>query len=436
MRRLQLSKPLPDRPPYLGIARAYTRSWLSSSALPPGDFVHIDHLERANRTLLIERARTYGPIFKGFMENRLAVCVLGHVTGRRLLKEHASALQPVSIQLESLFPKGFMRQMEGQCHRDYRQILVRSLMEVDLAAAAPLLETIVSQDLEAFARDPETDPDKHSWSDALSQIATGLLLCVFFGARPGCAYFNRLMTAYRNLGTNGVVWRITGKQARAFEVLRAEIQAAGISEDQTPGLGLIEQMRALSPIDETMLGNLIYMVELGRYDLRGLLRWVSKYAAEQPDWLDRIAAEPVDAPGGHGSAAEAFVMEVLRLEQSERLMRNVLRDIVFDGFLIPKGALLRICMWEAHKDEDVFRQPFTFDPSRFLGEHGLGDRFSPFGLDHHHCPLSSISVRLAMIFLRLLARTYRIDLRGSAQAVRGPYHWEPAPSFSVSLQPH
>lgn len=316
MRRLQLSKPLPDRPPYLGIARAYTRSWLSSSALPPGDFVHIDHLERANRTLLIERARTYGPIFKGFMENRLAVCVLGHVTGRRLLKEHASALQPVSIQLESLFPKGFMRQMEGQCHRDYRQILVRSLMEVDLAAAAPLLETIVSQDLEAFARDPETDPDKRSWSDALSQIATGLLLCVFFGARPGCAYFDRLMTAYRNLGPHGVVWRITGKQARAFEVLRTEFQAAGTSEDQTPGLGLIEQMRALSPIDETMLGNLIYMVELGRYDLRGLLRWVSKYAAEQPDWLDRIAAEPVDAPGGNGSAAEAFVMEVLRLEQS------------------------------------------------------------------------------------------------------------------------
>ena len=177
------------------------------------------------------------------------------------------------------------------------------------------------------------------------------------------------------------------------------------------------------------------MVELGRYDLRGLLRWVSKYAAERATWLDRIASEPVTLARGTRSVAEAFVLETLRMDQSERLMRDVLRDIVFEGYLIPKGALLRVCMWEAHKDAGAFQRPFEFDPSRFLDDAAAGERFSPFGLDHHLCPLAGISVQLATAFVRVLARRYTLSSSDSDPAVRGPYHWAPAPGFAVTLSP-
>jgi len=188
-------------------------------------------------------------------------------------------------------------------------------------------------------------------------------------------------------------------------------------------------------IDETLLGNLIYMVELGRYDLRGLLRWVSKYAAEHPSWLDRIASETLSHVQSQTSAAEAFVLETLRMDQSERLMRHVLDDFVFEGYLIPRGALLRVCMWEAHKDPDAFPSPFQFDPARHLGEGSAGERFSPFGLDHHLCPFAGLTVQLAAAFLRVLAKNYKIAAHDGDPAVRGPYHWQPSPGFTVDLSP-
>lgn len=386
--------------------------------------------------LLIDRAENHGPIFKAVMENRLTVFVLGHASGRRVLKEHAAALQPVSIQVETLFPKGFMRQMAGESHRNYRHLLIQGIKALDFTAMAPHFESIILQHLETYTKNYETNQNDRFWSTRLFEITTGLLIYLFFGARAGSPFHDHLAAAYRNLGPHGVVWRITDKQVRAFEVLRAELRSRPRTDDASTEIGLLERVSAVGEVDETMLGNLIYMVELGRYDLRGLLRWVSRYAAEQPEWLDRIAADPPREPGRAGPVAEAFVLEVLRLEQSERLMRNVLRDFVFDGFLIPKGAMLRVCMWENHKDHKSFKDPFEFNPPRFLDEQNPDDGFSPFGLDHHHCPFSSTSVRLATIFLHLLARTYSITARGSTQAVRGPYHWEPAPGFSVELKPH
>ena len=81
--------------------------------------------------------------------------------------------------------------------------------------------------------------------------------------------------------------------------------------------------------------------------------------------------------GARHAAAEAFTLETLRMDQSERLMRNVGRDIRFEGWLIPAGSLVRVCMWEAHKDPDAFPRPFVFDPSRFLNDVSAGERFSP-----------------------------------------------------------
>jgi cytochrome P450 len=424
---------VPRPSPYLVVAKAYARSLWSGKSLPPGKLVHLDHLERADRTLLIDYANSYGPVFKGLMENQLAVCVVGHDLGRRLLKEYAESLRPVSIKLDSLFSVGFMREMQGECHRAYRKQLVNGINDLDFDSLIPSLEKIVVKGLADFEPAPGAAVTGHEWLDVLARITSSLLVCLFFGVRPGQSSFDRLMAAYYRLGPRGVVWHITGEQASAFGELRTELLAISASGELSENRSLLGCMQTQGLVDETMLGNLIYMVEMGRYDLGGLLRWLSRYAAGNADWLKRIAREDGSSTP-MGGVSEAFVLEVLRLEQSERLMRNVLKPINFDGFLIPKDTLLRVCMWEAHKDGDAFPQPFVFDPSRFLGEDVPGGRFSPFGLDHHLCPFSALSVSLAALFLRVLASRYDIHAINDGPAVRGPYHWEPPPGFTVSLK--
>ena len=415
-------RPLSDRHPLIAIGSAWGRSLLARTKLPPGDLIDLGPAERAQRRLLLQRAARYGPVFKAMMERRVVVCVVGNGLGRRLLRDHAAALRPVTIRLESIIPAGFMRRMDGDVHRQYRQALVRAVHAQEAEACSAAFETICLLALRRHVTAADgTSPQ--GWLGALADVAVGSLITLFFGATPDTALHARLIAGFRRLGPHGVVWHLTDQQVDAFHTLCDELRR------NTPGNGgVMGELQARGELDDTMLGNLIYMVELGRYDLRGLLRWIVRYAAEQPAWLDRIADDG-------SAAATAFVMETLRLEQSERLMRDVEQDIRFDGWLIPRGALLRVCLWEAHKDPQAFAQPFAFDPARFIGNASTSaDRFSPFGLDSHHCPLAGLSVRIAADFLRVLARHYLVTGKGAEPAARGPYHWEPSPRFELRLQ--
>jgi cytochrome P450 len=426
----RIPKPLAERRPWLAVAQAYGRAFWSGKRLPPGKLIDIGALEREHRTLLIDCAAQHGPVFKGLMERRLTVCVVGHALGRRLLKEHSGSLRAVSIRLEQLFPHGFMRGMEGDTHRTYRKSLARGIASLDMASLTPAFESIVTEALETHAATRQQPTTPQAWADTLGQIANSTLITLFFGPKPGDAAHARLLAAYLRLGPRGVVWNLTSQQVDAYRALADEVAALGVNAG-----GLLAHLHAQGTVDPTMLGNLVYMVELGRYDLRGLLRWISRYAADNNDWLDGVASDAATCASGDsgGEAERSFVLEALRMDQSERLMREVLDDIVVDGWLIPSGALVRVCMWEAHKDPQKFPQPFTFDPVRFRGVDSEGENFSPFGLDHHHCPLAGPVVEIAVIFLRVLARKYAVDGRSAEPPVRGPYHWEPSPRFDVTL---
>jgi len=424
-----VARPFADRDPAVEVAQAYERASAAGRRLPPGDLVDILDLERRKRTVLLDLAAEYGPVFKAIMNRRLVVCVVGDALGRRVLKEHAKSLRPLSIEIESLVPKGFMRGMEGETHRRYRRALVQAIACLDGRSLDAQFEAIAERALAAHAASSAEADTPTAWIDTLGTIAASCLIVMLYGVDAESDVHARLLAAYKALGPHGVVWNITERQAAAFRALSDEIGALAPNAG-----GLLRAVWAAGAADATMLGNLIYMLELGRYDLRGLLRWLSRYAADTPDWLDRIAREST-APARDATVAEAFVLETLRMDQSERLMRDVTEDLVVEDWLIPAGALLRVCMWEAHKDAAEFAQPFVFDPSRFLQRATATERFSPFGLDHHRCPLAESSIRIASAFLRALAKNYEVVGRNPEPATRGPYHWEPSSKFVVALQP-
>jgi cytochrome P450 len=391
----------------------------------------LDEMERSDRRVFQTLAKELGPVFKGTIDGRFAICVVGNKMARRLLSKHPAALKPVTIDVSRLFPGEFMRGMEGEFHKSRRATLIRGLGAVNMDEFRPCMHQAIRENLEAYCN-ARSDPtrrydDFYRWSHTLSAITSSMLIHLVLGAKPDSKLFQDLMNLYRELGPNGVAWNIGDRQVEAYQRLRDCLTKSLAVEDTK---GLITILADQDQIDATMLGNLIYMVETGRYDMRGLFRWISKYAADSPIWMGRIGTSE---PGRGAAVAKAFVQEVLRLDQSERLMREVLEDIIFEGFLIPKGSLLRVCMWEAHKDEETFEDPFAFRPERFLNEQVFGERFSPFGLDQHRCPFAVFSISLASVFLTELASNFEISTTGGEPPIRGPYHWEPALDFSVRL---
>ncbi len=420
------------RLPHRLLVQAHVRALIKGRRLPPGMIAGLDDRQRSERTAMLELSHRIGPVFKAVAHDRLLVYVVGIPLGRRLLRDHGDSLQGMTVQVESIVPGGFIRAMQGDPHRQYRRSLMRAVVADDVAAQKDTLQSITDHRLHRYAATGES----HGWSAAeyraaLGDIATGMLVCVVFGARPGTPVFDQLVAGFHALGPKGFEWTIGDEQRKAFAAIRSCLQVYCLAESDSSSI--LQRLHRAGQLDETMLGNLIYMVEMGRYDTRGLFRWLSKYAAEHPETAARIATEDQDAGSGK-SSAEMFVMETLRSDQSEALIRLARQDIEFEGFSIPKDTVVRICMWESHHDKEAFPEPFRFRPERFQQPMDA-DRFAPFGLDQHQCPFGNMALTNGITFLTTLVRAFELTAINDGPPIRGRDLWEPAPGFSVRLNP-
>jgi len=412
--------------------RANFVSRICRRPLPPGNMaIRLDEIEAANRLSLIEMSEKIGPIFKGRAWDAFWIYVIGLPRCREIMRQHEANMQPVTIDTTPLFAKGLLRQMEGDDHRVYRSQLGLALKSVDFSAVLDEFAKDTSNELAnlalKFGMSPIPSKDLHK---CFSSLVFDVLIRCVFGIDPQSEYGAKLREAYQELGGNGLVWSPGVRQKKALLSITGLLRNIPAEQSDAGNNSLLGKMHAHGPVDEVMLGNLIYMVEMGRYDTTAFLQWLSWFAAMNPDWTDRIASE-----NDTTQISEGFVMESLRLEQSERLVRRVKRDFVAEGFLFPKGAMVRFCIWESHKLPDAHDRPFDFDPTRFLGARPSPDRYSPFGADKHQCPFGTFSIDFGAAFVKSIAKDYRLSSDGSHSSVRGLYHWEPAKTFSLILVP-
>jgi cytochrome P450 len=183
-------------------------------------------------------------------------------------------------------------------------------------------------------------------------------------------------------------------------------------------------------LDETALGNLIYMFESSHFDLYSLWRWIVKHLASNPEFITKVHDA---APLTRQRLCEAIVFESLRLEQSELLYRVATSDISYHRYLIPKNTHFRVCLWEGHKNPDVFPDPFKFNPERFVSRTYPLEEYAPFGLDKRRCIAADFAVALSAMFVEILLGGFEVTLAADGPPKFGAYHWEPNPDFSITL---
>lgn len=111
---------------------------------------------------------------------------------------------------------------------------------------------------------------------------------------------------------------------------------------------------------------------------------------------------------------ESFINEVLRLHPPlVILMRRVMEDVEFNGFLIEKGKTVAVSIYESHMESEYFPEPEKFDPHRVEPERMF--TYIPFGGGRHKCAGSAFAIlQLKAIFSALLRR-YDFELVGPAE---------------------
>ncbi len=265
-----------------------------------------------------------------------------------------------------------------------------------------------------------------------------MLVRIVFGMQCASDLSSELIDCYRKMGPDGLVWDPGNEQVIAFRSIRDFLQQL-IDDGYYGSTGaarecVIKTLVNQGAVDETMLGNLVYMVEMGSFDMACYFRWIAKYASENTEAVAVIGEYCQSADGIQSELARSFILETLRMAQSERILRKVNRNLVFTDYLVPRGSVVQVCLWEAHKSPVNFDDPMCFRSHRHVHTKFTSNQFSPFGVGSHHCPMSHYATTLAIIFVSTLSR-YHIEGINNGQPFVGKYHWQPSRDFTLRLRP-
>lgn len=408
--------------------------------LPPGSLGPSSLAKFGDHRFYRHRFRRYGPIFKVLWNQNLTICIVGFERARRLLAAHSKALIPLTIEIESFVPFGFMRRMAPEPHARYRGLFATALRVDPTVTWEKELRRLIRDELTRWA---EVAPvaGQSSLTSALDRIATSSLIVMFFGVRPATPQFDELERAFRRMGPREFEYPFGEEQRAGYATLRACVWQA-VTEATTgtswaDADGVLGRLIGgdVSAVDETVVGNLIYMVEMGRYDVRSLMRWILKYLSDAPDVVTELRRALVEQSTETACPfAESIVLETLRLDQAEALNRTVAADFDFEGFRIPKDGALRVLIRESHQDAATFSDPEQFRPCRFSGKSYPSQAYAPFGVGEHRCIAGGLVIRLSQLLVEELAAAYDWTVVGDGSRVRGRYHWQPAPGFEIALR--
>ncbi|CAH2300797.1 cytochrome P450 2U1 [Pelobates cultripes] len=110
----------------------------------------------------------------------------------------------------------------------------------------------------------------------------------------------------------------------------------------------------------------------------------------------------------HMPFTEATIMEVQRMTTVVPLSvpHMTSESTEFQGYHIPKGAVVLANLWALHRDPKVWKNPNDFNPSRFLDENGQvlkQEEFIPFGIGRRVCMGEQLAkMELFLMFVNLL----------------------------------
>ncbi len=164
--------------------------------------------------------------------------------------------------------------------------------------------------------------------------------------------------------------------------------------------------------------------------------------SKHPQALERVQKE-ADSLGGRTAIFEdrpqlgftyRVVLETLRLyPPAWSTSREASVDHIVDGFLIPKKALLQPLLYQTLTHPDIWENPETFDPDRFLTERSRGrahEAYPPFGLGGRRCIGEQFALVEATMVLATFAQRLEFRMEPDFEVVAGIMGFGPIRAMS------
>jgi cytochrome P450 len=156
------------------------------------------------------------------------------------------------------------------------------------------------------------------------------------------------------------------------------------------------------------------------------LAWAFERLLRHPDKLARLRAEVL--AGDSEEYVDAVVKETLRLCPAVPVvMRRLTEPMQLGGYTIPPDTIVAPCVYLMHRRADLYPQPRSFQPERFLGEGAGTYTWIPFGGGVRRC----VAVVFAQLEMKRVIQTVlsEVDLHPAESRSEG------AARSSVSFAP-
>lgn len=374
-----------------------------------------------------------GGVFKMSQFHRPTFCVTSIEKGFDLIRNNENKLSPAPMPFDRFIPNRFIRFMNGEDHGHYRKIFMRIFRPEIIDANRELIREASEKHLKRMYRASAQGAGVHP-VDFMSHFTYDVFPAIFFGFKPGNEELNQLQAHYRRLDEFSLQHRYPDEIENILLEIEALILARAESYRHDRGnasrTSFLEELVHFDPEavnDISLRRNLLYVGRMSRGDMTGFLNWVWYFMARNPSWLRtlRQESEPADLVNWRkpDSAVDRVIAEVLRMEQSEYLYREVLEDVHWAGFRIPKGWLLRVCIHEGHRNPDLFPNPDQFDPDRFISKAFAPGDYSPLGIGRHSCLGAHLVFSVTRGMLLSLATNYDVELINAGSRKLGGRHW-------------
>jgi len=118
------------------------------------------------------------------------------------------------------------------------------------------------------------------------------------------------------------------------------------------------------------------------------LAWVFERLLRHPEKLARLQEEVL--AGGGEDYLDAVIKETLRLRPPVSVVvRRLLRPATLGGYDLPGGTLVAPCVYLVHNSAEIYEDPGSFVPERFLERRAAVPTWIPFGGGARRCLAAS-----------------------------------------------
>ena len=182
-----------------------------------------------------------------------------------------------------------------------------------------------------------------------------------------------------------------------------------------------------SPMSEQEIRDeLMTLLIAGHETTASSLAWAFERLGQDPRVLGRLIEE-IDA--GEDAYLTATIQETLRIRPvlPNVAPRLVAKPIEIGGWTYPEGCSLVLNSYLIHHDPEIYPEPDTFRPERFLDEQPGTYTWIPFGGGRRRC----LGASFAMLEMRIVLRNALVSFELHPEAI-GP---EVARRRNITVRP-